>query len=605
MPKTTIFNPPCPTRFGPRLVVPLLCVLGILCVPTGAPAQPAGVAVFPSPGSHAAQPASQIAFRGLSAGQIGLISVTGSSSGVHSGVVLPDSDGNGGSFAPTKPFVAGETVVVHTGLNVLGGTNGTFQFTIATPAGLLPAIHWPPAPRVPGDVWRFHSRHDLAPPAVAVTKRGPTAPGDIFLAPQYGPEQDGLELLDPGGGLIWFRRLSGNDSASDFRVQNYLGKPVVTWWQGSVTAGVGNGADEIMNDSYQVLGSVRAANGLGADLHEFEITPQNTALITAYNLVYADASAVRGSKQAIVLDSVVQEIDIPTGLVLFQWDSLDHVPIADTYQALPQKGTQNPFDYFHVNSVEEDRDGNLLISGRNTFAAYKVDHRTGAVIWRLGGRHSSFKMGPGATFAFQHDVRVRANNDMFVTIFDDGAGPPTVHSQSRALKLRLDLSHMTATNVSQHEHSPALLASFEGNYQQLPGGEDFIGWGSQPYVTEYNSRGQVVFDAHFVSPNAVYRSYRLPWSGTPTVPPAIAASTSGGKTSVYASWNGATNVASWRVLGGSTQGSLRSVAAARKRAFETAFSIRAEKYVQVQALDASGNVIRSSATICGGRGLCR
>jgi hypothetical protein len=577
--------------------VPLLCLLGILCLPPKAPAQPPPVAVFPSPGSHVAAPRSQIAFRGIPASQLGAMSVTGSHSGVHTGAVLPDSDGHGGSFVPATPFANGETVVVHTGLNVLGGVSGSFQFTIATPAGGLPAIHWPAAPRVPGDVWRFHSRHDLTPPAVAVTKRGGTAPGDIFVAPQYGPLQDGMEILDPGGGLIWFERLHGNDSASDFRVQSYLGTPVLTWWQGPVTAGVGNGTDEIYSSAYQPLGAVHAANGLSADLHEFEITPSNTALITAYYPVYADASAVHGSKTQIVLDSVVQEIDIPTGLVLFEWDSLDHVGIPDTYQVLPKKGTNNPFDYFHVNSVEPDRDGNIVISGRNTFAAYKVDHRTGAVIWALGGRHSNFKMGRGASFAFQHDVRIRSNGDKFVTLFDDGAGPPTVHSQSRALKLFLDFKQMTATNVAQHEHSPALLANFEGNYQQLGGGDDFIGWGSQPYLTEYNSRGQAVFDAHFVTANAGYRTYRLLWSATPAVPPAIAASTQGGKSTVFASWNGATNVYSWRLLGGASSSSLRSVATARKRGFETAFSIPAQRYVQVQALDASGNVLRSSPTI--------
>jgi hypothetical protein len=161
----------------------------------------------------------------------------------------------------------------------------------------------------------------------------------------------------------------------------------------------------------------------------------------------------------------------------------------------------------------------------------------------------------------------------------------------------LDFKHMTATNVAQHEHSPALLASFEGNYQQLAGGDDFVGWGSQPFLTEYNSRGQPVFDAHFVGANADYRAFRLPWSGTPAGPPAIAASTSRGKTNVFASWNGATTVYSWRVLAGASSGSLRSVATATKRGFETGFAIPAERYVQVQALDPSGNVLRSSATI--------
>jgi hypothetical protein len=593
------FNRCRPTPLRIAVAVPLLCLIGILCLPSGAVAQPAAVATFPSPGSHVVSPRAQIAFRGIPASQLGVILVDGSSSGAHTGVIAPDSDGQGASFIPAKPFAAGETVGVRTGLNILGGLGGSFQFTVANPAGGLPPIHWPAAPRVAGDVWRYHSRHDLAPPAVAVTKRGRTAQGDIFLAPQWGPVQDGVEILDSGGGLVWFERLHGDDSAADFRVQSYRGKPVLTWWQGVVTAGVGVGVDMVYNNAYQPIAAIHAANGLSADLHEFEITPQNTALITAYYPVFADASSVHGSKQQIVLDSVVQEIDIPTGLVLFQWDSLDHVPVNATYTALPARRTRNPFDYFHVNSVEPDRDGNVVISGRNTFAAYKVDHRTAGTIWTLGGRSSNFKMGPGTSFAFQHDVRVRSINDWFVTIFDDGAGPPTVHSQSRAVKLFLDLKRMTATSVAQHEHSPALLASFEGNYQQLPGGDDFIGWGSRPYLSEYNSRGQLVFDAHFVSANADYRAYRIPWSATPASPPAIAASTSGSKTSVYVSWNGATGVASWRVLGGSSSSSLRQVATSGRRGFETAVTISAQQYVQVQALDSAGHVLGSSPTIKG------
>src|SRR5207248_84964 len=209
----------------------------------------------------------------------------------------------------------------------------------------------------------------------------------------------------------------------------------------------------------------------------FQLTPYGTALITAYYPVYWNAGAVRGGlKNEIVLDSVVQEIDIPTGFVLFQWDSLDHVPLTDTYEPLPKRDTRNPFDYFHVNSVQLDDDGNLMISGRNTWAAYKINHQSGAVMWTLGGRRSSFRMGPGTAFAFQHDVRVRAHNDQYVTVFDDGAGPPTIHRQSRGLKLQLSLMRRTATVSWQHQHSPPLLSAFEGNYQQLPDADDFVGW---------------------------------------------------------------------------------------------------------------------------------
>lgn len=573
------------------------CLVAILVLPAPAAASSAPVSVFPIPGAHVASPQTQIAFRGVSVAHLGGISVRGSRSGAHTGKIVGDSDRRGGSFEPAKPFTPGEVVTVSTGLNVLGATRGSFEFTVVTPAGAIP--YRPPglASRVRGDVLRFRSRPDLAPVAVSVTKQSrQAAPGDIFLGPQQGPLQAGPMILDPSGGLIWFDPRRNRDLATDIRVQSYRGKPVLTWWQGYFAAGVGIGEDVIDDTSYHST-IVHAANGLSSDLHEFEITPHGTALITAYYPVYADASSLHGSKRQIVLDVVVQEIDIPTGLVLFQWDSLDHVPLTDSDVPLPGS-TRLPFDYFHVNSVEPDHDGNLVISSRNTWAAYKVDHRTGAVIWRLGGKHSSFKLGPGASFAFQHDVRVRANNDLFVTLFDDGAGPPTIHSQSRGLKLILDLKHLTARRVAQHEHAPPLLANFEGNFQQLPNRDDFIGWGQQPYFTEYDPVGKLIFDGHFVGANSSYRAYRFPWSATPTTLPAVATSKSRNDTNVYVSWNGATNVSGWRVLGGSSSRALKRIRAVRKTGFETATSFRGtEAFVAVQALDSKGRTLRTSDTL--------
>jgi hypothetical protein len=254
-------------------------------------------------------------------------------------------------------------------------------------------------------------------------------------------------------------------------------------------------------------------------------------------------------------------------------------------------GGWDPYDYFHVNSVGLDRDGNLVISSRNTWAVYKVNHRTGAVIWTLGGKRSSFRLGRGVSFAFQHDVRIRAPGDALLSMFDDGAGPPFVHSQSRALKLHLDLKHMTATVVAQRVHSPPLLASFEGDDQLLPDQDDFVGWGQQPYFSEFNPKGKLVFDGRFVDQNLTYRAYRFAWNATPAAPPAFAVSRHGAKMTVYASWNGATNVAAWRVFGGSSPSKLPAVATAPKRGFETAINARASAYVAVEALDGKGHTL--------------
>ena len=579
------------------LLIPGVCLLVGLCLPAVAGAAPL-VSVFPIAGSRVASPQTQIAFRGASASRLGTILVTGSKSGPHIGRVESDSDGNGGSFLPNTAFKPGEIVTVRTALNIFGGSNGSFRFTIANPSGLYPSSHWPPAdrPRDHRDVWHFHSRKDIFPLAISIDKHGPTAPGYLFVAPQYGPVQDGPEILDSNGNVVWFKAMTGNDSTSDFRVQTYKGRPVLTWWQGYVTGGLGFGEDVINNGAYQVTDVVKAANGLKSDLHEFEITPHNTALITAYYPVHWDTSSIHGSRHQITVDAVVQEIDIATGLVLFQWDSLDHVPVSDSYSHLPQNGASSPFDYFHVNSVDVDHDNNLVISGRNTWAAYKVDHSSARTIWTLGGKHSSFRMMPGASFAFQHDVRIRSAHDWFITIFDDGAGPPAVHP-SRGLKLFLDTKRMVAKSVGAEGHDPSLTAFFEGNYQQLSGGDDFLGWGQQPYFSEYNSHGQEVFDAHFKDYVASYRAYRFQWTGTPQTTPAVVGASHGGSTGIYVSWNGATNVAKWVVQGGSSSGSLHTVASAAKNGFETAITFSRQTYVRVQALDGAGHVLSTSRTV--------
>jgi hypothetical protein len=292
----------------------------------------------------------------------------------------------------------------------------------------------------------------------------------------------------------------------------------------------------------------------------------------------------------------VQEIDIPTGLVLFQWDSLDHVPVSDTYITVP-RSPKALFDYFHVNSIDVDKDGNLIISSRNTWAAYKVDYPTGAVIWRLGGKHSSFRLAPGTYWAFQHDVRARASNDLFVTLFDNGGGPPIEHGQSRGIKLILDLRHMRARQVADHLHSPAVLSLNEGNFQQLPNRDDFLGWGDTPYFNQYDSRGRLILAGQFVDANSNYRSYRFPWTGTPTTPPAVAGTNTGRRTAVYASWNGATNVASWLVLGGASASALRVVGGGRRTGFETQITVSSQRYVAVQARDWTGHPIGQSNTV--------
>jgi hypothetical protein len=250
---------------------------------------------------------------------------------------------------------------------------------------------------------------------------------------------------------------------------------------------------------------------------------------------------------------------------------------------------KEPYNYFHINSIDEDADGNLIISGRNTWSAYKVNRHTARTMWVLGGRHSSFSMGPGTQFAWQHDVRVRGRGDKIVTVFDDG-GFPFVHN-ARGLTLRLDL-----TRARQDNHVPPLRPLFEGNMQRLPNGHDFIGWGQAPYFSEFDGSGHMIFDARFVDQNVTYRAWRFPWFAKPQTPPDIATRARANRMTVWVSWNGATSVARWRLLAGPGRTSLRAVRVVRKQNFETAITMRLHQYVAVEALNAAGRVIGRSAT---------
>jgi hypothetical protein len=261
--------------------------------------------------------------------------------------------------------------------------------------------------------------------------------------------------------------------------------------------------------------------------------------------------------------------------------------------------TQWPFDFFHVNSIEELSDGMTLISARNTWALYELDTRTGQVLTRIGGRHSSVRLSPGAATAFQHDATVLANGT--ISIFDNGADPK-IHSQSRALVVSIDPRAKTDKMVSQYEHPAALSAGSQGNVQLLANGDAFVGWGSEPYFSEFSAGGQLLFDAHMHGSYESYRAYRFPWTGTPSGAPAIAAlaPSAGAPVTVYASWNGDTRTASWRVLAGPSAQQLAPVATAVRTGFETAIPTPGpEAFLAVQALDASGAALAASRTIAG------
>jgi hypothetical protein len=367
-------------------------------------------------------------------------------------------------------------------------------------------------------------------PPVTVLTHGNVGKGDFFVSP-FGDQTtyaNGPEILDQNGNVVWSKSVPVGQEASDFRTQTYKGQPVLTWWQGTGLGGLAQGTDYIYNDKYQQIATVNAGNGLSADGHEFLITPQNTALILAYTTATADLTSIGGPANQTVIDGVVQEIDIKTGKVLFEWNSADHVPYSQSEQPLPASPS-SPWDWFHINAVKLDTDGNLLIDARDTWTSYKVDRHSGDIIWQLGGKASrnnfNIQAAPGQVLnkaglitAWQHDFEAQGNG--IYTFFDNesagvantGVDATAQFGLSRAVTVKLDPHSHTATLINSFNQPEGLTAPSQGNSQRTADGNTVVGWGSLPYFSEFSPSGQLLYNAQFPTGINSYRAYLLPWN---------------------------------------------------------------------------------------------
>ncbi|HEX3492686.1 MAG TPA: arylsulfotransferase family protein [Streptosporangiaceae bacterium] len=389
---------------------------------------------------------------------------------------------------------------------------------VAVTAAAIPAVVTAAGPA--GAAAATAAAASTAPPPVTILTSGAShRDGDFFISPYSTGTTyaSGPEILSPQGQVIWFKPVPAGQEAADFRTQTYRGHRVLTWWQGTGLGGLSQGTDYIYNDHYQQIAQVNAGNGDSADGHEFLITPWNTALIVAYSTATANLTSIGGPANQTVIDGIVQEVDIKTGRVLFQWNSADHVPYSQSEQPLPASAS-TPWDWFHVNAVHLTRDGNLLIDARDTWTTYQVSLRTGRIIWRLGGKDSSFteRAAPGQVldsageiFSWQHDPE-QVGPDTYTFFDNDSTGAPLL-PYSRAVTVRLNYRTRVATLVASDAQPEGLSAASQGNAQTLPDGDLVVGWGALPYFSAFGPSGQLLFNAEFPTGVNTYRAYQQPW----------------------------------------------------------------------------------------------
>jgi EmrB/QacA subfamily drug resistance transporter len=457
--------------------------------------------------------------------------------------------------------------------------------------------------------YSFASASGLHPPKYRLIHVEPgtkLAPGYIFTANFFNLNEPPIEgqsgplILDRGLQPVWFQPVREKLVASNLSAQTYEGKPVLSWWQGQVTntGATESGEDVVVNQHYQTIARLHATGGWVVTLHEFLIDGQH-AWVTANKNIPLNLSKYGGAYNGALIDSAVQEYDLKTGRLIRSWDALDHIPLSQVRATLPTNGF--PWDAYHVNAIDLSPDGkSFLVSMRDTWAVYLVNVASGKIEWTLGGRDSDFKLGPGAAFAWQHDARLGPNST--VTMFDDhccqltgGGSYIEAKAASRALVLKLDQKAHTATLVSQFGQGFRLESEYMGDTQSQQDGNVFVGWGSEPYISEFSSTGKLLWEAELPGPDLSYRATLGQWVGEPLAAPAGVARSIGGNTTVYASWNGATKLTSWKVLAEPGATHPQVVASRAKSGFETAIPVAGSyKRFELQALDSNGRAIGTS-----------
>ena len=328
-------------------------------------------------------------------------------------------------------------------------------------------------------------------PEVIISTSNNPSPGHFFM-----PTSPYLQIVDNEGTPVFYRKVGG--SIYDFDLQadgelTYFVYPVSCYG---------------LNSSFDSVRTFNTVNGYTVNVHDLRVLPDGSYYIFGNRSVNVDMSKVvpGGDPTAVIYDNALQEFDADNNLI-FEWDALAHYKITDVDSHIDL--TQLVIDFSHFNSVEIDSDGNLLISARNLDEITKVDHNTGDIIWRLGGKNNQFTfVNDTLGFSRQHDIRRLSNGD--ISLFDNG----DYHSPqvSSAVEYKLDEVNKTATLIRRIYHKN-IYTSTEGSVQEMANGNRVISWGHNwdPVVTEVRPDNSVAIDLSYQRFIDTYRAFKYQW----------------------------------------------------------------------------------------------
>ncbi|KAJ0423559.1 ASST-domain-containing protein [Aspergillus carlsbadensis] len=435
--------------------------------------------------------------------------------------------------------------------------------------------------------------------------------GYTFLSPRGDSVANpGPMIFDADGELVWLKH--NWETTHDFKVQRFQGEEFLTYWEGEQVEGRGYGSWYMVDSTYTIRYVINPVGSYGGDLHDFQITSDGTALVTIYDPIVTDLRSVGGPELGWIYDCLFQEFNMATEELIFEWRASDKFPINSTYETLSgNTGNKrdSAFDFFHINSVDKDDQGNYIISSRHTHAIFCISRSTGDVLWTLGGKDNEFNdlsNGEATGFSWQHDARWHVENST-ITLFDNAAH---AHSdperESRGMAIHLDIPTRQATVLATYQHPHQLKSVSQGNVQLL---EDIdrvlVGWGHGAAYSEFSTNGELLCNVHFGASAffdfgrvVSYRAFKGNWVGNPqTRPDAVLA-----EDGVYVSWNGATEVVGWRLEaweGDDTEQvnsarNFTSLGDFEKTGFETIIPVPDDPtypIYRLAALDAEGNIL--------------